>query len=72
MIYEEELKGPKSTAEGNMIPAFKYLKNCHVERELDFLCVILEGSTRIKGWKFQKGRPLDRVEFGFPKTKWAA
>ena len=32
----------------------------------------LEGSTRIKGWKFQEGRPwLDKKEFGFLKTKWA-
>lgn len=55
-----------------MIPAFRYLKICHVERELDFLCVILEGRTRIKGWKFQAGRQLDRREFGFPTAKWAA
>lgn len=55
-----------------MIPGFKYLKNSHVERELDFLCVILEGSARIKGWKFQEGRQLDRREFDFLKTKWAA
>lgn len=55
-----------------MIPAFKYLKNCHVERELDFLSVILEGRTRIKGMEIQEGRHwLDRREFGFLKTKWA-
>lgn len=52
-----------------MILAYRYLKNCHVERELDFLCVILEGNTRIKGWKFQEGRQLDRREFGSLQTK---
>lgn len=35
--------------------------------------MILQGSTRIKGWKFQEGRCwLDRREFGFLKTQWAA
>lgn len=31
-----------------MILACRYLKNCHVERELDFLCVILEGKLGSK------------------------
>lgn len=47
-----------------MIPAFKYLKNCHVERELGFLCVV-------KGQKFQEGRRWLGREFGFLKAKWA-
>lgn len=72
MAHEEELKGPKLTAWGNMITAFTYLKNYPAERELDFFCVVLESSTSIKGWKFQEGRQLDKRVFGFLKTKWAA
>lgn len=68
MTHEEELKGPKLRAWGNMTLAFRYLKNCHVERELDFLCAILEGNTKIRGWKFQEGRQLDRREFGSLQT----
>lgn len=71
MAHEEEFKGPKLTAWGNMITAFTYL-NYPAERELDFFCVVLESSTSIKGWKFQEGRQLDRRVFGFLKTKWAA
>lgn len=50
-----------------------YLKNCPWKGNWTFLCVILEYSTKIRGWESQEGRCwLDRREFGFLKTIWAA